>query len=99
MEYLNSKYAEDCVDEPLSLASTLDPGFKNRYNNNDRIKATGTALTEELVAMLTEEDSPTPGPSTSSAHAMTSEPVAGDDDTSEPAKKRKKSFGSYFKKP
>ncbi len=44
------------VDELLSLASTLNPQFKNRYNNNDRIKATGTAVTEELMAMLTEED-------------------------------------------
>ncbi len=68
LEYLNSKYAEDCVDELLSLASTLDPQFKNCYNINDRIKATGTTVMEELMAMLTEEDSPTSGPSTSSAH-------------------------------
>ncbi|XP_039544447.1 E3 SUMO-protein ligase ZBED1-like isoform X2 [Pimephales promelas] len=96
LEYLNTKYSEDCVEELLSLASTLDPRFKNRYNNDGRIKTIETAVTAELLAMVTEEDSPTPGPSTA-AQATTVEPEAGD--ASEPAKKTKKSFGSYFKKP
>ncbi len=47
------------------------------------------------MAMLTEEDSFTSGPSTSSAHAMTAKPVAGDDETSEPAKKIKV-FWQFF---
>lgn len=63
------------------MASTLDPRFKNCYNDNDRIKAIGTAVMAELMAMVTEEDTPAPGPSTASAQAMTEEPGAGNDDT------------------
>uniref|UniRef100_A0AAR2J935 BED-type domain-containing protein n=1 Tax=Pygocentrus nattereri TaxID=42514 RepID=A0AAR2J935_PYGNA len=94
---LNTKYTEDCVDELLSLASTLDPRFKNRYNDDDTIKVIVTTATAELQAIATEEDSPTQGLSTASAQASATK-VGGDDDTGEPAKKTQKSFSSYFKK-
>ncbi|KAL7842215.1 hypothetical protein SRHO_G00239040 [Serrasalmus rhombeus] len=97
LEYLNTKYTEDCVDELLSLASTLDPRFKNRYNDDDTIKVIVTTATAELQAIATEEDSPTQGLSTASAQASAAK-VGGDDDTGEPAKKTQKSFSSYFKK-
>lgn len=81
LEYLNSKYTENCVDELLSLASTLD----NPFNNDDKVKAIKTAVTADPMAIVTVTDSPTPGPgpSTASAQAMTAEPDAGYDDTSE----------------
>lgn len=97
LEYLNSKYTEDCVDELLGLASTLDPRFKNRFNNDDRIEAITMAAMRELMAVATEEDSPTSGHSTASAHPMAAETGSGDD-AREGAKRKKKSFGSYFKK-
>ncbi|XP_019900657.1 zinc finger BED domain-containing protein 1-like [Esox lucius] len=99
LEYLNTKYKEDCVDDLLILSSTLDPRFKNRYNDDDQIKATVSAITSELIAM-TVEDSPAPGPTTTAAMATTAEGGAGGggggDDYK--AKKTKKYFGSYFKK-
>ncbi|GAA6082348.1 E3 SUMO-protein ligase ZBED1-like [Tachysurus ichikawai] len=70
---------EDCVDELMSLSSTRDPRFKNLYNNN-RIKSIGRTVTGEPLAMVTEDDSPTPDPSTASAQATTAEPRAGDED-------------------
>ncbi len=78
------------MDELLSLASTLDPWLKNHYNKDDRIKVTGTAVMAELMAMVTEEDSPTPGPSTASAQVTI--PLSQQ-------KTQKQYFGSYFKKP
>lgn len=62
------------------------PQFKTCYNNDDRIKAVMTGL----VAVATEENNPTPGPSAASAQAMAAEVGAGDDDTREAAKKTKK---------
>ena len=67
------------MDELLTLATTLDPRFKSRYNNDDGIKVITTAAASEPVAMATEEDSPTPGSSTGPFQAMAAEAGAGDD--------------------
>ena len=97
LDYLNTKYRDDNVDGLLSVASTLDPRFKNRYNADDQMMM--STISSELMAMATQEESDSPGPSTSTAQGATAEGGAeGDDDTCEPAKKTKKSFGSYFKK-
>ncbi|KAL2092747.1 hypothetical protein ACEWY4_012545 [Coilia grayii] len=98
LDYLNTKYRDDNVDGLLSVASTLDPRFKNRYNDDDQIMM--STLSSELMAMATQEESDSPGPSTATAQGTTAEGGADggdDDDTCEPAKK-KKSFGSYLKK-
>ncbi|XP_076849420.1 E3 SUMO-protein ligase ZBED1-like [Brachyhypopomus gauderio] len=86
--YLNTKYRDDNVDDLLSVASTLDPRFKNRYNDDDQMIM--STISSELMAMTTQEES--------NEGAIAEGGAKGDSDTYEPAKKTKKSFGSYFKK-
>ncbi|MEQ2174659.1 hypothetical protein GOODEAATRI_010034 [Goodea atripinnis] len=86
--YLNAKYKDDI--DLLSLASTLDARFKSHYNDDDQVEAVSSKITTELLAMETEEDHVSPGPSTSTAQDTTAEDVARGDDTREPPKKAKK---------
>ncbi|KAK7934198.1 hypothetical protein WMY93_005094 [Mugilogobius chulae] len=96
LDYLNEKYAADSVDKLLGLASTLDPRFKHRYNSADKIPAIESTLKAELLGMLNEEENP----ATSQVPTADEDQAEEEEDISEPlpAKKTKKSFGSYFKK-
>lgn len=94
LDYLNTKYRDDNVNGLLSVAPTLDPLFKNHYNDDDQMMM--STISSELMAMAIQEESNAPGPWTVTAQGATAESGAdGDDDTCEPAKKTK-SFGSNF---
>lgn len=78
-----------------TLTSTLDPRFKNSYNDDNQITAITSKITTELMPMATEEDSPTPGSSTAAAAAQGTAAAqytaaeggaSGDDDTSHKGK-------------
>ncbi|ROI15542.1 hypothetical protein DPX16_0774 [Anabarilius grahami] len=99
LTYLNSKFAGDNVVELLGMASTLDPRFKHRYNKDEQILAIESALKAELMALGNEEDKPaaTEAAASHSTTAVPEEEGTSDSETL-PAKKTKKSFGSYFKK-
>lgn len=99
LTYLNSKFAGDNVVELLGMASTLDPRFKHHYNKDEQILAIESALKAELMALENEEDKPaaTEAAASHSTTAVPEEEGTSDSETL-PAKKTKKSFGSYLKK-
>ncbi|KAI4878296.1 hypothetical protein NFI96_010735, partial [Prochilodus magdalenae] len=76
LDYLNTKYRDDNVDDLLSVASTLDPRFKNRYNDDDQMIM--STISSELMAMTTQEESSAPGPSTAKAEGAIAEGGAKD---------------------
>lgn len=74
---------------------------KYRDDNVDGLLTVASTLDRRFKNCYNDDDqiSNAPGPSTATAQGATAEGGAdGDDDTCEPAKKKKKSFGSYFKK-
>lgn len=62
LEYLNTKYRDDNVDGLLSWASTLDPRFKKRFNEDDQVIV--STISSELLSIATQEVSNSSGPST-----------------------------------
>lgn len=70
------------MDALLSVASMLDPQFKNRYNDDDQMML--STISSELMAMVTQEESDCPSPSTAAAQGTTAEGEPDDGDTCEP---------------
>ncbi len=95
IEYLSEKYDDEITDKLLDTASLVDPGFKTRYIRPDEIEAIKTRAVSEILN--TEGDQ---GPSTSQASYRTEEIEAeGGAAAAIPAKKQRKSLGSFFKRP
>ncbi len=95
IEYLSEKYDDEITDELLDMASLVDPRFKTRYIRPDTIEAIKTRAVSEILNMEGDQ-----GPSTSQASYRTEEIEAERGAAAAvPAKKQRKSLGSFFKRP
>lgn len=91
MDYLNDKYSDPATDDLLDMASLLDPRFKTHYISNEKIEDVKVRAVSELESLLAEQSS-------SQAGATVSASQEGAEADPAPAKKAKKTLGSFFKK-
>lgn len=90
LDYLNEKYADESTQELLDMASLLDPRFKTTYINAERVDYMKTRAAAEMESLAADPKRPVEGVSV---------PLAEDagENSECPAKKQKKSLGSFFK--
>lgn len=87
LDYLNNKYDDPLTQELLDMASAIDPRFKLKYVNENRVEAVKTRLRAEMASISTTVK---PQPSVTVREEA--------DDQNAPAlKKTKKTLGSFFK--
>ncbi|KAL1254476.1 hypothetical protein QQF64_016705 [Cirrhinus molitorella] len=95
IDYLSEKYDEEITDELLDMASLVDPRFKTQYIRPEKIEGIKKRAVSEILNMEGDQ-----GPSTSQASYRTEEMEAeGGAAAAVPAKKQRKSLGSFFKRP
>lgn len=90
LDYLNEKYADKSTQELLDMASLLDPRFKTTYINAVRVDYMKTRAAAEMESFSADQKRPVEGVSVPAAED------AGEN-SERPAKKQKKSLGSFFK--
>jgi len=87
LDYLNEKYADQSTQELLDMASLLDPRFKTTYIEAERVNYMKDKAAAEMENLGAEQRMSAEGASLPPAEAP--EEI--------PAKKKKKSLGSFFK--
>ncbi|XP_018956243.2 E3 SUMO-protein ligase ZBED1-like [Cyprinus carpio] len=91
LDYMNTKYGDQEVQELINMATILDPRFRTQYMSQEEIlviKARVVREVESLSAMPSDAGSSTP--------VMSSESTK---EAQSASKRQKKSLGSFFKKP
>lgn len=91
LDYMNTKYGDQEVQELINMATILDPRFRTQYMSQEEIlviKARVVREVESLSAMPSDAGSSTP--------VMSSESTK---EAQIASKRQKKSLGSFFKKP
>ncbi|KAM6975909.1 LOW QUALITY PROTEIN: uncharacterized protein LKV04_015176 [Tautogolabrus adspersus] len=86
-QYLREKYDDPATQELLNMASFIDPRFRSTYLPENKIEELKERVTSEAEALLPE----LPTTSQCDADAPTEEAT--------PAKREKRSLGSFFKQP
>ncbi|CAM4658701.1 unnamed protein product [Leuciscus chuanchicus] len=87
LNYLNEKYADQSTQELLDMASLLDPRFKTTYIEAERVDYMKVKAAAEMESLAAEQSK--------SAEGASLPPVEAAEEI--PAKKKKKSLGSFFK--
>lgn len=89
--YLNEKYDDSATDDLLNMASLVDPRFKTRYIQDDKVEAVKSRALAQILSDC----------QTTSRFTQTSRLGGGRADAAAsgpPAKIQKKTLGSFFKK-
>lgn len=89
--YLNEKYDDSATDNLLNMASLVDPRFKTRYIQDDKVEAVKSRAEAQILSDC----------ETTSQFTQTSRLGGGRADAAAsgpPAKIQKKTHGSFFKK-
>jgi len=87
LDYLNEKYADQSTQELLDMASLLDPRFKTTYIEAERVNYMKDKAAAEMENLGAEQRM--------SAEGVSLPPAEAPEEI--PAKKKKKSLGSFFK--
>nr|XP_061801662.1 E3 SUMO-protein ligase ZBED1-like [Nerophis lumbriciformis] len=86
---LNDSYSDPVTDELLDLASLLDPRFRTKYTDEEKVERVLSRAVEEMVSLMKTEQDTFPGAVGAEAEQEPDPP---------PKVKRKKTLASFFKK-
>ncbi|XP_077403110.1 E3 SUMO-protein ligase ZBED1-like isoform X1 [Vanacampus margaritifer] len=85
---LNGKYSHPVVDDLLDMASLLDPRFRTKYTDEEKVERVLSRAVEEIVSLTKPQQDPLPGAAASGAESEPDPP---------PKPKRRKTLASFFK--
>ncbi|XP_019715163.1 zinc finger BED domain-containing protein 1-like [Hippocampus comes] len=86
---LNEKYSDTVVDDLLDMASLLDPRFRTKYVDEEKVERVLSRVVEEIVSLMKTQQDVVQGAAGSEAEAEPDDP---------PKVKRKKTLASFFKR-
>lgn len=86
---LNEKYSDPLVDDLLDMASLLDPRFRTKYVDEEKVERVLSRAVEEIVSLMKTQQEVVQGAAGSEAEAEPDDP---------PKAKRKKTLASFFKR-
>ncbi|XP_063742293.1 E3 SUMO-protein ligase ZBED1-like [Eleginops maclovinus] len=92
LAYLNEKYADEDTDDLLDIASLLDPRFRTKYMDKEKVEQVLRRATREIVSLVQAQQDTLSGAAGAAAAAAEAEPVPA------PEEKRKKTLASFFKR-
>ncbi|XDV25933.1 hypothetical protein PO909_029757 [Leuciscus waleckii] len=87
LAYLNEKNSDQVTDDLLDIASLLDPRFRTKYMDKEKVERVLSRAVEEIVPLMKAQQDTLSG----AAGAADAEPVP-------PEEKRKKTLASFFKR-
>lgn len=90
LAYLNEKYSDQVTDDMLDIASLLDPRFRTKYMDKEKVERVLSRAVEEIVPLIKAQQDTLSG--AAGAAAAEAEPVPP------PEEKRKKTLTSFFKR-
>ncbi|CAM4455220.1 unnamed protein product [Leuciscus chuanchicus] len=90
LAYLNEKYSDQVTDDLLDIASLLDPRFRTKYMDKEKVEQVLSRAVEEIVPLMKAQQDTLSG--AAGAAAADAEPVPP------PEEKRKKTLASFFKR-
>lgn len=91
LAYLNEKYSDQVTDDLLDIASLLDPRFRTKYMDKEKVERVLSRAVEEIVPLMKAQQDTLSG-AAGAAAAAEAEPVPP------PEEKRKKTLASFFKR-
>lgn len=93
LAYLNEKYSDQVTDDLLDIASLLDPRFRTKYMDKEKVERVLSRAVEEIVPLMkAQQDTLSGAAGAAAAAAAEAEPVPP------PEEKRKKTLASFFKR-
>lgn len=90
LAYLNEKYSDQVTDDMLDIASLLDPRFRTKYMDKEKVERVLSRAVEEKVPLIKAQQDTLSG--AAGAAAAEAEPVPP------PEEKIKKTLASFFKR-
>ena len=91
LAYLNDKYSDQVTGDLLDLASLLDPRFRTKYMEKEKVEQVLSRAVEEIMALTRAQD-------TLSGAAGGAEGATEAEHVPTPEEKRKKTLASFFKR-